>query len=469
MDNGFKPYPVYKKTELLWLESVPEHWDIKPNKALWTERITVNFIDKTLLSVTIKRGVIQQSELLKSSSKKDSSNLDKSKYKLVEPNDIVYNKMRMWQGAVGASKYEGIVSPAYIVLKPISNINHRFYHYLLRTPNYIEESHRNSYGICDDQLSLRYEEFKCMQSIIPPKEEQNQIVRYLDSKLAKINKYIKNKKKLIELLKEQKQAMINQAVTKGLDPKAKMKPSGIEWLGDIPEGWEVTQVGKIYDIELGKMLQPNKEDASDTLEKYLCALNVFWDRIDFNNVKKMWFSEKDKVKYKIEIGDLIVVEGGDVAVSCIWNGAVEPCYIQNAVHRVREKGYGKNKFLYYWLKSLKDIGYIDLICNKATFAHFTKEKFTRLFIFLPPLAEQQLIVAYIESKTQAIDKAVEIIKKEIDLITEYRTSLISAVVTGKVDVRNIEVEDSWEEIEEVVGDPALETLEEEEISMGKEG
>lgn len=117
------------------------------------------------------------------------------------PNDIAYNKMRMWQGAVGVSNYRGIVSPAYIVLKSRRNINSRYYHLLLRTPIYIEESHRNSYGICDDQLSLRYEDFKCMQNIIPPKEEQDQIVRYLDSKLSKINKFIKAKKKQIELLK----------------------------------------------------------------------------------------------------------------------------------------------------------------------------------------------------------------------------------------------------------------------------
>ncbi|MEW6625150.1 MAG: restriction endonuclease subunit S, partial [Bacillota bacterium] len=445
MSNRLKPYDEYKETGLLWLNSVPEHWQLKKIKHLFTERVEKGYPEEPLLAATQTKGVVPKNLY---ESRTVTAEKDLHLLKLVKVGDFVIS-LRSFQGGIEYAYYQGIISPAYTVITPNSEINRGYFKHLAKSRLFLELLKLCVTGIREGQ-NIDYSMLRDSDIPLPPKEEQDQIVRYLDSKLAKINKYIKNKKKLIELLKEQKQAIINQAVTKGLDPNARMKPSGVEWLGDIPEGWEVTQVGKIYDIELGKMLQPNKEDVSDTLEKYLCALNVFWDRIDFHNVKKMWFSEKDKVKYKIEIGDLIVVEGGDVAVSCIWNGAVEPCYIQNAVHRVREKGYGKNKFLYYWLKSLKDMGYIDLICNKATFAHFTKEKFTRLFIFLPPLAEQQQIVAYIESKTQAIDKAIEIIKKEIDLITEYRTSLISAVVTGKVDVRNIEVEDVIEEIEEDV-------------------
>lgn len=164
-----KPYEEYRETGLLWLDKVPKHWRIKLNKSLWTERKITNYIDEQLLSVTINRGIIPQTELLQSSSKKDLSNLDKSKYKLVMPNDIVYNKMRMWQGAVGVTKHRSIVSPAYIVLKPIKEINHHYYHYLLRTPNYVRESYRFSYEICDDQLSLRYEDFKGMSIILPQK------------------------------------------------------------------------------------------------------------------------------------------------------------------------------------------------------------------------------------------------------------------------------------------------------------
>ncbi len=451
MDSKLKPYGKYKETEYDWLVNVPSHWQklsIRNITELSNKR-NGSRSDLELLSVYREYGVI------KKSSRDDNHNVeseDLSNYKYVGTRYLVLNKMKMWQGSLGVSKHEGIVSPAYIVCKLIGNVNSSYINYLLRAAIYRTIYNRLSYGVRVGQWDMRYDDFKNIKVYIPPKEEQDQIVRYLDSKLAKINKFIKNKKKLLELLKEQKQAIINQAVTKGLDPDAKMKPSGVEWLGDIPEGWEVTQVGKIYDIELGKMLQPNKKNENDTLEKYLCALNIFWDRIDCHNVKEMWFSEKDKVKYKVEKGDLIVIEGGDVAVSCIWNGDIEPCYIQNAVHRVKEKGYGKNEFLYYWLKSLKDLGYIDLICNKATFAHFTKEKFSSLFIFIPSITEQQKIITYIKTKSQSIDKAIEKIKKEIDLITEYRTSLISNVVTGKVDVRNIKVDDVTDELENHIED-----------------
>jgi type I restriction enzyme S subunit len=451
------PYEEYKKTGLDWIDEIPTHWKIKHTRYLWKERKETNYVEEQLLSVTINKGIVSQSELLSTTAKKDSSNLDKTKYKLVLQNDIAYNKMRMWQGAVGVSKFRGIVSPAYIVLKPIKEINHHYYHYLLRTPNYIGESYRFSYGICDDQLSLRYEDFKGMSIIVPPKEEQDQIAKFLDNRLSKINRFIKAKKKQIELLKELKQAIINQVVTKGIDPSVPMKDSGVEWIGKIPEHWEVTQVGKVYDILLGKMLQPNKENNGDTLQKYICALNVFWDKIALHNIKKMWFSPSEIKKYKLKKGDLIVVEGGDVAVSHIWDGSIDNCFIQNAVHRVREKKLAKNEFLYYWLYSLKKQGYIDLICNKATFAHFTKKKFSRLFLLLPPINEQVEIINYIETKSSVIDKAIDSIQRQIDLVTEYRTSLISAVVTGKVDVRHIPVEDT---------DEFIEDMDEEEIGEG---
>jgi type I restriction enzyme S subunit len=460
MDSGLKPYPGYKKTGLLWLDSVPEHWEIKANKALWAERKIVNIIDKPLLSVTIKRGVIQQSELLKSSSKKDSSNLDKSKYKLVEPNDIVYNKMRMWQGAVGASKYEGIVSPAYIVLKPINNVNHRYYHYLLRTPNYIEESHRNSYGICDDQLSLRYEEFKCMQSLIPPKEEQDQIVRYLDSKLAKINKYIKNKKKLVELLKEQKQAIINQAVTKGLDPNAKMKPSGIEWLGDIPEGWEVRRLKTV----VRNIANTTTKKENDEIYIGLENVDSWSGRIINVSIESVFDSQAKKFnKNNILFGKLRPYLA-KVTMPC-QNGVCSGEFL--VLEKISDNVL--DKYVEYFLRS-KSV--IDLISRSTYGAKMPRAEWNfigNIKMGFPPLCEQQKIVAYIIRKIHTIDKTIERINKEIDLITEYRTSLISAVVTGKVDVRNIEVEDSLEEIEEDVETLGEEVLEEEEISMGKEG
>jgi len=137
-----KPYPAYKDSGAQWLGQVPEHWEVLPNRALFAEVKERNAPDEELLSVTITQGVIRQRALLADSSKKDSSNQDKTAYKLVQPGDIAYNKMRAWQGAVGVSEYKGIVSPAYVVVRPRGGDNPRYFHYLLRTPAFAKEAER---------------------------------------------------------------------------------------------------------------------------------------------------------------------------------------------------------------------------------------------------------------------------------------------------------------------------------------
>ena len=184
------------------------------------------------------------------------------------------------------------------------------------------------------------------------------------------------------------------------------------------------------------MIQSNQEDYSDTLEYYLCAINVTWDGIDISNLKEMWFSNEDKKKYSIKSGDLIVCEGGDVGRASIWDGRVENCYIQNAVHRVREKKNSLNKYLYYWLYFLKHAGYIDLICNKATIMHYTYEKFLNTILVIPHLGEQQEIINYLDEKIEEINSLKKEIEQQIQKLKEYRQSLIFEAVTGKIDVRD---------------------------------
>ena len=167
-------------------------------------------------------------------SKKDSSRLDKSAYKLVRPGDVAYNKMRAWQGAIGVSTYQGIVSPAYVVQRPRDGANPLYFHHLLRTPAFATEAERWSYGIVSDMWSLRPEHFKMIHCCLPPLPEQRAIVRYLDHVDDRIRRYVSAKEKLIALLEEERQAVIHRAVTRGLDPNVPLKPSGVEWLGDVP-------------------------------------------------------------------------------------------------------------------------------------------------------------------------------------------------------------------------------------------
>ncbi len=213
----------------------------------------------------------------------------------------------------------------------------------------------------------------------------------------------------------------------------KMKDSGIEWIGMIPEGWSVGRVKHYYHIVLGKMLQPNSKSETDELLPYMCAVNITWKGVDVSTTKSMWFSKEERQNYKLHKGDLLVTEGGDVAVSCIWNDEIDDCYIQNAVHRVRPKEQGYNRFLYYWMNVLKNYGYIDMVCNKATLAHFTKEKLEECIYIAPIQSEQTQIADYLDAKCAEIDALITAKEKSNTLLKEYRQSIIFEAVTKGLD------------------------------------
>lgn len=208
-----------------------------------------------------------------------------------------------------------------------------------------------------------------------------------------------------------------------------MKDSGIEWVGQIPQEWKIGRVKHVYDVTLGKMLQTNPKTDEDELCTYMCAANINWRGVDLSVEKKMWFSKKDKENYRLAAGDLLVTEGGDVAVSCIWNDELPECYIQNAVHRVRPKSNASNRYLYYWLSTLKATGYIDQVCNKATLAHFTKDKLDSCIIPIVAGDDQQAIANYLDVKCAEIDALIAAKEKTNALLKERRQSIIYEAVT----------------------------------------
>lgn len=221
----------------------------------------------------------------------------------------------------------------------------------------------------------------------------------------------------------------------------KMKLSGVAWIGDIPEGWEMSRVKYHYEISLGKMLQPLPLALTDTLEYYMCSANITWNGISLTPLKQMWFNASEKAQYKLRKGDLLVTEGGDVAVSCIWNGEVEDCYLQNAAHRVRQIGAADNRFLYYWLFLCKHTGYIDQICNKATIAHFTKEKFGEIPLCVMRISEQKAIADFLDVQCAKIDGVIADIEKQIETLQKYKKSRITEAVTKGLD-RSVPMMDS---------------------------
>lgn len=212
-----------------------------------------------------------------------------------------------------------------------------------------------------------------------------------------------------------------------------MKDSGIEWIGKIPAHWALSKVGMFYNIVLGKMLQSEQSSDSDTYEKYLCAMNLGNNALKYDVLKKMWFSEKERQQYKVQKGDLIVVEGGDVASCDIVKEDVSDLYIQNALHRVRAKKDFTLEFLRYSLMMAKAQGYISLICNKATIAHFTKDKFSSLPFWAVPVDEQLKIVQVLDKKCAQVDALITNIQTQIEKLKAYKQSMITEVVTKGLD------------------------------------
>lgn len=429
-------YPSYQITKYDWLQSVPSHWQKKSIRGitqLSDERLGE---ERTLelLSVYRDYGVI------KKSSRDDNHNVESlnlSNYKVVEKDYLVMNKMKMWQGSLGVSGHGGIVSPAYIVCKFKIDANYRYLHYLLRSASFKTQYNRISYGIRVGQWDMRYNDFKNINVYIPSRSEQDQIVKFLDYKIAKINKFIKEKKREIELLNELKHAEINQAVTKGLNPEVSMKDSGIDWLGEIPEHWDVKYLRNfLYPISIKN--RPEMQLLSVVREKGIIIRDVESKEENHNYIPD------DLIGYKLVTNGQFVINKmkawqGSYGVS-EYDGIISPAYyiynleIENKAFfhtAIRSKVYVN--FFAQFSDGIR-IGQWDL----------SPQKFKMIPFFLPPESEQVGILNYIEKKIESLDKYSKKVSEIIEALQEYKISLISNVVTGKVDIRNVKIDDSFD-------------------------
>jgi len=242
------PYPAYKDSGLPWLGKIPAHWEVRRNGRLFAQRVETGFPDLPILEVSLRTGV-QVRDLDNTSRKQLMSN--REQYKRAAHGDIAYNMMRMWQGAVGVAPTDGLVSPAYVVARPFPETEGRYYSYLFRTATYMNEVNKYSRGIVTDRNRLYWDEFKQMPTAFPPTEEQKAIAEFLDDHGRAVRRFIGAKRRLIELLNEQKQTVLHQAVTRGLDPNVRLKPSGIDWLGDVPEHWEMRRLKTLCRMKSG--------------------------------------------------------------------------------------------------------------------------------------------------------------------------------------------------------------------------
>ena len=434
--QAFPKYDSYKESGVEWIGEIPKEWKVCRNLGLFSERKEVNKPEMELLSVTIKKGVIKQGEI---TIKKDSSNEDKSKYKVVNVGDLAYNKMRMWQGAIGMSKYDGIVSPAYIILNTRNKKYAQFFHYLYRTGLFIKEANRHSYGLCGDMNSLRYEDFKAIYSPVPPENEIDRIVNFLDQKTAEIDETITKKKRLIELLKEQKAILINRAVTKGLNPDTPMRDSGIEWIGKIPKHWEKTKLKYFIDLLSGFAFKSSQYSVNNTDIPLLRGININPGIIKWGDVV-FWSKEKVKKleRYLLKEDDLVIgmdrpwIKSGIRVAKVAANDI--PSLLLQRVARIRSIKGLQQDYLEQILKSDAFLAYFEPMMSGISVPHISPEQIANFETYIPPKDEQ---IEICKTITRIFNESNLVIEKEIQgvlALEEYKSIIISEAVTGKIKI-----------------------------------
>ena len=423
-----------KDSGIEWIGEIPEGWEVSQLKYATRWKSEKGCPDAPVLSLYRDFGVVPKD------SRNDNHNvtsLDTSNYKVVDIGDLVINKMKAWQGSMAVSDYRGIVSPAYHVCSITSNkVNKRYLHHLLRNPAYLPEYARLSTGMRIGQWDLGFDDFKNIPFLIPPLDEQAKIADYLDNGCASLDVILDKTRSSIEEYKKLKQEVIKQAVTKGVRGEREMKDSGNPWFGQIPTDWKLSRVGLHFSIILGKMLCNAPLNDTYTLEPYYCAADVHFDGVADGERKKMWFSPVEKELYRVSVGDLLVVEGGAGAGgSAIVENQDSYTYIQNSIMIVRSKGNTDNRYLRYLLEFLVKQGYIDVVCNKATIPHFTKDKLSCVPFCLCPTGEQKEIADYLDAKCAEIDKLIAKKEQLVKELENYKKSLIFEYVTGKKELR----------------------------------
>ncbi len=423
MIHNLKPYPAYKDSGVPWLGQVPEHWEVRRTKTVLRERSEKGYPDEPLLAATQTKGVVRKDQY---ENRTVLALKDLHLLKLVRVGDFVIS-LRSFQGGIEYAREHGIISPAYTILYPIDNRLQGYLALLFKSKAYIENLSLFITGIREGQ-NIDYQKLSRSEIPIPPLPEQSAIVRYLDYMDRRIRRYIHAKQKLIKLLEEQKQAIIHRAVTRGLDPNVKLKPSGVEWLGDVPEGWEI-QPGMVVFSE------KNVKNIG-LLEKQVLSLS--YGEIVIKPEEKLHGLVPESFEtYQIVEPSNIIIRSTDLQndkkslrVGLVKNkGIITSAYICLQVNSLVNSNYA------YQLLHTYDITKILYMLGSGLRQNLSFSDFKRLTILIPPLAEQKSIIDFIEAQTEDMVKAVFHAKQEIRLLHEYRTRLIADVVTGKLDVR----------------------------------
>ena len=351
--------------------------------------------------------------------------------------NAVYSKggdlLMLWDGSKAGEllwSKEGVVGSTLVLLEPTKDINTGYAYYFLKSKqSYIQD--------LSTGMGIPHVDGEILGNLLidlPGVDKQEAIAMYLDRITAVIDKIITAKNHTHTHLLELRRAIITDAVLGRGGVFMNYRQTNIPWIGKIPAHWQVRRIKHVANIVLGKMLQSTEKEGYQ-YKKYLRAQNIRWEEVSMESVNKMWFSPRELSVYRLKEGDILVSEGGEVGRAAMWRSELSECYIQNSVNRLRvNESVIDPKYLLYVVEGIGQAKVFENTVNRVSIAHLTREKLKEYSIPLPPLNEQRAIVKGIEESLRKIDKSVNGLQKSIDLLTEYRSSLISNVINGKVKV-----------------------------------
>lgn len=411
--------------EQAWAGRVPARWRWTRNKELLAESqaVTVDGSEE-LLSVSHLTGITPKSE--KNVTMTAAENLDG--YRLVDTGDLVINTMWAWMGALGVARQPGIVSPAYGVYspRPDAPVNPAFYDYLYRSIPYVMEMTRLSRGIWSSRLRLYPDVFLSMAIPVPVLEEQLAIADYLDRETARIDTLIEEQQRLIEMLRDRRQDLVRAAVLGSANP-----------FSPPPEA-AFTAIGHHFSVTLGKMLDAGKAvRTADRMLPYIRAGNIQDPGLKLDDVNHMSYSEAEAANLNLLKGDLLVVEGGAVGTNVLLREDMPGWSFQKTVNRLRPLSNWSPAWLGYVLRTYRDIGVIDIVCNRSTISHLTAEKLRAIRVPSVEPQEQMRVAAMLDRQTAEIDVLIAESQRFVELSRERRAAMITAAVTGQIDVREM--------------------------------
>lgn len=439
MTGRYQEYSEYKNSNLEWLGSIPQHWEIRYSKWLFSERNTKATKNDEMLTASQKYGVIPQKEFMRLEQQKVVQvQTGYEILKSVKKNDFVIS-MRSFQGGIEFCSYDGSVSSAYVPLTPSDEVDLGYFKYLFKSKQYIQALQSTTNLVRDGQ-ALRYSNFVQVKLPLPEKIEQACIANFLDYETAKIDQLITKQEKLIELLKEKRQAVISHAVTKGLNSAAKVKDSGVEWLGKVPETWNVMKFGiTIKSAILGGNY--TSSEAGDGVPLIKMG-NLGRGKISLKKIEYLSKDEKIEKCFILRNGDFLFNTRNSmelVGKVSIWRDELNNAVYNSNILKIAfdDKFVSSSQYMSFLFNSDLGLSQLRLIAKGTTSVAAIYYKELKSLIFaLPPLDEQIHIVNKLKEDIRKLDDLIQASEKAIALIKERKTALISAAVTGKIDVKN---------------------------------